>query len=144
MNIASRLSALKYIDIKIKSKRQEIENLKSAILKGQVYSDEPKGSKQGNATEDLNIKIIDGAEKIRAEIHQLMEERTRLINAIEDLDDPLENIVLRLMYVNGYSWQETKRELNCSHATIQRARTKAIKHLGMNQTLTNDTHSVII
>nr|DAR67778.1 MAG TPA: Protein of unknown function (DUF722) [Caudoviricetes sp.] len=129
MNIASRLSALKYIDIKIKSKRQEIENLKSAILKGQVYSDEPKGSKQGNATEDLNIKIIDGAEKIRGEINQLMEERTRLINAIEDLDDPLENIVLRLMYVNGYSWQETKRELNYSHATIQRARAKAIEHL---------------
>lgn len=129
MNIASRLSALKYIDIKIKSKRQEIENLKSAILKGQVYSDESKGSKRGNATEDLNIKIIDGAEKIRAEIHQLMEERTRLINAIEDLDDPLENIVLRLMYVNGYSWQGTRRELNCSHATIQRARTKAIEHL---------------
>jgi sigma-70, region 4 family len=58
-----------------------------------------------------------------------MEERTRLINAIEDLDDPLENIVLRLMYVNGYSWQETKRELNYSHATIQRARAKAIEHL---------------
>lgn len=144
MNIASRLSALKYIDIKIKSKRQEIENLKSAILKGQVYSDEPKGGKQGNATEDLNIKIIDGAEKLRAEINQLMEERTRLINAIEDLDDPLENIVLRLMYVNGYSWQETRRELNCSHATIQRARTKAIEHLRMNQTLTNDTHDLII
>lgn len=143
MNIASRLSALKYIDIKIKSKRQEIENLKSAILKGQVYSDEPKGSKRGNAMEDLNIKIIDGAEKIRAEINQLMEERTRLINAIEDLDDPLENIVLRLMYVNGYSWQETRRELNCSHATIQRARTKAIEHLKMNQTLTNDTIKVI-
>ena len=129
MNIASRLSALKYIDIKIKSKRQEIENLKSAILKGQVYSDEPTGSKRGNATEDLNIKIIDGAEKIRAEINQLMDERTRLINAIEELDDPLENIVLRLMYVHGYSWQETRRELNCSHATIQRARTKAIEHL---------------
>lgn len=144
MNIASRLSALKYIDIKIKSKRQEIENLKSAILKGQVYSDEPKGSKRGNTTEDLNIKIIDGAEKIRAEINQLMEERTRLINAIEDLDDPLENIVLRLMYVNGYSWKETRRELNCSHATIQRARTKAIEHLRMNQTLTNDTHKLII
>lgn len=144
MNIASRLSALKYIDIKIKSKRQEIENLKSAILKGQVYSDEPKGSKRGNATEDLNIKIIDGAEKLRAEINQLMEERTRLINAIEDLDDPLENIVLRLMYVNGYSWQGIRRELNCSHATIQRARTKAIEHLEMNQTLTNDTDKVII
>lgn len=129
MNIASRLSALKYIDIKIKSKRQEIENLKSAILKGKVYSDEPKGSKQGNATEDLNIKIIDRAEKLRAEINQLMEERTRLINAIEDLDDPLENIVLRLMYINGYSWKETKRQLNCSHATIQRARSKAIEHL---------------
>ncbi len=36
---------------------------------------------------------MDGAEKICAEINQLMEERTRLINAIEDLDDPLENVL---------------------------------------------------
>lgn len=129
MNIASRLSALKYIDIKIKSKRQEIENLKSAILKGQVYSDEPKGSKQGNATEDLNIKIIDKTDDIKREINLLMNEKLEMAQLIDSLEDPLESIVLRLFFINGYSWNEVIRELHYSRGTIQKARKSGIKNL---------------
>lgn len=134
MNISGRLNGLKYIEIKIKSKRQEILDLKDASPKGQVYTDEPKGSKNGNSTEDLNIKIIDAIEKLREEIRYLLEERDVIIKAIEELEDPFENIVLRLLYVNNYTWLEARRVLNCSHATVQRARDKAIEHLKINDT----------
>lgn len=133
----NRLNKLKFIDLKIKSKHQEIIGLKNASPKGQVYSDEPKGGKNGNSTEDSNIKIIDTVEKLRREIKGLLEERRIIIKAIEELEDPLENIVLRLLYVNGYSWEDTKKELKCSHATIQRARDKGIKHLKINDTDVN-------
>lgn len=134
MNISGRLNGLKYIEIKIKSKRQEILDLKDASPKGQVYTDKPKGSKNGNSTEDLNIKIIDAIEKLREEIRYLLEERDVIIKAIEELEDPFENIVLRLLYVNNYTWLEARRVLNCSHATVQRARDKAIEHLKINDT----------
>jgi len=134
VNISGRLNGLKYIEIKIKSKRQEILDLKDASPKGQVYTDEPKGSKNGNSTEDLNIKIIDAIEKLREEIRYLLEERDVIIKAIEELEDPFENIVLRLLYVNNYTWLEARRVLNCSHATVQRARDKAIEHLKINDT----------
>lgn len=137
MNISGRLNRLKYIEIKIKSKRQEILDLKDASPKGQVYTDEPKGSKNGNNTEDLNIKIIDAIEKLREEIRHLLEERDVIIKAIEGLEDPFENIVLRLLYVNNYTWLEARRVLNCSHATVQRARDKAIEHLKINDTNVN-------
>lgn len=137
VNISSRLNRLKYIELKIKSKRQEILDLKDASPKGQVYTDEPKGSKKGNSTEDLNIKIIDAVEKLREEIKQLLEERDIIIKAIEELEDPFENIVLRLLYVNNYTWLEARRVLNCSHATVQRARDKAIEHLKINDTDVN-------
>lgn len=129
MSTINRLNALKYIDVKIKSKRQEIANLKSSIVRSQNYSDEPKGSRAGNSVEDLNIKIIDEAERLRSEIDRLLTERQEVIQAIESLEDPLENIVLRLMYVNNYSWQEVRHELNCSHGTVQRARSNGIENL---------------
>ncbi|HEL1418185.1 TPA: sigma-70 family RNA polymerase sigma factor, partial [Streptococcus equi subsp. equi] len=57
--IIKRLKNLRMIDTEIMSKRQEIAELRSKILKGQQYSDMPKVEKLGNGNEYLNIKIID-------------------------------------------------------------------------------------
>ena len=42
INIKQRLKALQYIDIKVKSKHQEIISLKSGILRGQQFDNMPK------------------------------------------------------------------------------------------------------
>lgn len=136
-DIRKRLASLKYIDSKVKSKRQEIVSLHSGILKSQQYSDEPKGGSLNNKSEDLNILIIDRTRELYDEIESLLAERRELVQMIESLDDPMENIVLRLLYVNGYSWSEVKAELNASHATIQRARDKAVRNLLKNDTDVN-------
>ncbi|MBF8970172.1 DUF1492 domain-containing protein [Streptococcus sp. NLN76] len=136
-DIRKRLASLKYIDSKVKSKRQEIVSLHSGILKSQQYSDEPKGGSLNNKSEDLNILIIDRTRELYDEIESLLAERRELVQMIESLDDPMENIVLRLLYVNGYSWSEVKMELNASHATIQRARDKAVRNLLKNDTDVN-------
>ncbi|MBJ6746650.1 DUF1492 domain-containing protein [Streptococcus sp. 121] len=136
-DIRKRLASLKYIDSKVKSKRQEIVSLHSGILKSQRYSDEPKGGSLSNKSEDLNILIIDRTRELYDEIESLLAERRELVQMIESLDDPMENIVLRLLYVNGYSWSEVKMELNASHATIQRARDKAVRNLLKNDTDVN-------
>ena len=56
-------------------------------------------------------------------------ERDELVQAIESLDDPVENIVMRLLYIDGLSWKEVQIKLNCSPATIQRAKHKALLKL---------------
>lgn len=131
-DIRKRLASLKYIDSKIKSLQQEIVSLKSSIFKSQQYSDELKGGNLNNKSEDLNISIIDKSNELYTEIDSLLAERDELVQAIESLDDPVENIVMRFLYINGYSWKEVERELRASSATIQRARDKAIVKLSKN------------
>lgn len=129
MSIVSRLNRLKYIDLKIKSKQQEIVAIRSSVLKAQVYSDEPKGGNIGNSTEDKAVKIIDKTDDIKHEINLLMNEKLEMAQLIDSLEDPLESIVLRLFFINGYSWNEVIRELHYSRGTIQKARKSGIKNL---------------
>lgn len=140
-DIRKRLDSLKYVDSRVKSKRQEIVSLHSGILKSQQYSDEPKSGGLGNKSEDLNIRIIDRTKELYDEIEKIFEERDEIVKAIESLENPAENIVLRLFYVNRYSWRDVQRELGWSRATIQRARADGILNLSqkMIQTELNDT-----
>lgn len=129
IDIRKRLVSLKYIDSKVRSKRQEIVSLRSGILKGQQYSDEPKGSSLSNKSEDLNIAIIDRTKELYDEIEKIFKERDELVKAIESLENPAENIVLRLFYINGYSWDQVRKELRWGRGTIQRVRESGLMNL---------------
>lgn len=129
INIKQRLKALQYIDIKAKSKHQEIISLKSGILRGQQFDNMPKSKSNTNHSEELNISIIVKSDELYREIQSLYRERDDLVRAIESLDDPVENIVMRLLYIDGLSWKQVERKLRCSPATIQRAQKKAMAKL---------------
>ena len=129
IDIRQRLKALQYIDIKANSKHQEIISLKSGILRSQQYTDQPKAGSPGNRSEELNVLIIDKSEKLYQEIQELYQERDELVKAVESLEDPLENIVMRLFYIDGLSWNEIQIRLRCGRGTIHRARDSALKKL---------------
>ena len=73
--------------------------------------------------------IIDKSEKLYQEIQELYQERDELVKAVESLEDPLENIVMRLFYIDGLSWNEIQIRLRCGRGTIHRARDSALKKL---------------
>lgn len=77
----------------------------------------------------MNIKVIDRIDELYREIEREYKEQETLIKAIESLEEPIENIIMRLLYIDGLSWSEVERRLNCSPATIQRARDKALVKL---------------
>lgn len=128
-DIKKRLRSLKYIDIKAKSKHQEIISLRSGILRGQQYNDQPKADSPVNRSEELNVLIIDKSEKLYREIKDLYAERDDLIKAIESLDDPVENIIMRLLYIDGLTWDEVQARLRCSRGTIHKVRDGALTKL---------------
>lgn len=129
IDIKKRLKRLPYVNIKIKSLHHEIISLRSGTIKGQSFDSMPKSPTNDNRTEDMNIKAIDRISEIYQEIEQLYKEQEELIKAIEDLEEPIENIVMRLLYIDGLSWNQVERKLNCSLATIQRARDKSLVKL---------------
>lgn len=132
INIKQRLKALQYIDIKVKSKHQEIISLKSGILRGQQFDNMPKSKNNKNQSEELNVLIIDKSEQLYQEIQDLYKEREELIHAIESLDDPVENIVMRLFYIDGMTWSEVGTKLRYSRGTIQKIRKSAFENLSKN------------
>ena len=129
MQLQRKLKKLKNKNIKIRSIHREIQDLRTGIIKGQSFNGMPKTPSNDNRTEDLNIKITDKIDELYKQIEQEQKEQEDLTQAIESLEDPIENIVMRLLYINGLSWSETERELNCSPATIQRARDRAFVNI---------------
>lgn len=89
----------------------------------------PKSPSNDNRTEEMNIKVTDRIDELYQEIEREYKEQEILIRAIESLEEPIENIIMRLLYIDGLSWSEVERRLNCSPATIQRARDKALVKL---------------
>lgn len=134
VDIKQRLEALSFIDTKVRSKRRELIRLRSGVLKGQTFDNMPKSKNNKNQSEDLNIFVIDRSEQLYKEIEGLYRERDELVQLIESLDDPLENIVMRLLFIDGLSWDEVQIELRCSRSTIKRARQCALKSLSKDGT----------
>lgn len=129
VQLQRKLKKLKIKNIKIRSIHREIQDLRTGIVKGQSFNGMPKTPSNDNRTEDLNIKITDKIDELYKQIDHEQKEQEVLTRAIESLEDPIENIVMRLLYINGLSWSETERELNCSPATIQRARDRAVANI---------------
>lgn len=129
IDIKKRLKRLPYVNIKIKSLHREIISLRSGTVKGQSFDGMPKSPSNDNRTEDMNIKVVDKINEIYQKIEREYQEQDDLIKAIESLSDPIQNIVMRLLYIDGLQWDEVQRRLNCSSATIQRARDKAIQEI---------------
>lgn len=117
------------MNIKIKSLHREIISLRSGTIKGQSFDSMPKSPSIDNRTEDVNIRVVDKINEIYKKIEREYQEQDDLIKAIENLTDPIQNIVMRLLYIDGLSWDEVQRRLNCSNSTIQRARDKAIQEI---------------
>lgn len=129
IDIKQRLKGLKYIDIKARSKHQELISLRSGILKGQTFDSMPKAKDNKNKTEELNVLIIDKSEQLYEEIKGIYRERDELVQVIESLEDPMENIIMRLLYIDGLSWNQIQAQLRCGRGTIHRAKESALKKI---------------
>lgn len=128
--IKAKLKSLSLIDSKVKSMRLEIASRQAGILTAIQYTDEPKGGTQKNSSEELNIRIIDETAEIYDKINQLYDERKNIVTAIDSLDDPLQSQILRLKYVNRYSWSKIKRELPMfAESTIFEYHAKGLENL---------------
>ena len=127
IDIEKRLKRLPYTNIKIKSLHREIIGLSSGTLKGQSFDGMPKSPTNDNRTEDMNIKVIDRVNELYKKIEEIYKERQELTKWIESLEDPIENMVMRLLYIDGLSWDEVRIQLRCGRSTIKRVRRSALK-----------------
>ena len=124
--IEKELKKLKFKNVKIQSLHCEIIDLRKGMVKSQSFDSMPKSKSNENRTEEMNIKAIDRIDEIYQEIEREYNEQEELVSAIENLKEPIENLVMRLLYIDCLSWSEIQIRLNCSNATVQRARDRAL------------------
>lgn len=129
MNIKSSLKNTSNFQEKLRALKGKLYTIRASTFPTQTFSELPRSKNKINHVEKKNITIIDETDRIVKQIDNLISEHQRLSDLIELLEDPFENIVMRLLYVNFYSWEEVERALKVSHPTIQRARKSAIQHL---------------
>lgn len=134
VDIKQRLKALPFANIKIKSLHREISSLRSGVLRGQSFDSMPKSKSNENQSEEFNIRVIDRSDELFKKIECIYKDQEELIEWIEKLEDPFENMVMRLLYIDGFSWNEVQMQLRCSRSTIKRARESALKSLSKNDT----------
>lgn len=128
-DVLRRLKRLKTLPMEIASKIQEKNELLQGYNKNATFSDIPKSKKNQNTTEEANIKIISEISKLEEEIAFLCAERSTLVQAINDIEDPVERMVARLYYVNNRTFKEIACDINLSIRQLQRAKTKAVEKI---------------
>lgn len=128
-DIKRRLNRLKKMPKRLQEIKREIEYLESNPIASQQFENSPRSNSNRNTAEDRTINTVDRLAELKAEFKACLDEQKEMTQAIESLSEPLDNLVIRLFYINGNSWDEVARSLRVSKATIQRARTRAIEEL---------------
>ncbi len=61
------------------------------------------------------------------------DELTAIESAVDGLDDPTERLLLRLRYIEGYSWTRVARAIHYSRAQTMRIHARALRRLGEDE-----------
>ncbi len=73
------------------------------------------------------LKILEYEEKIKNTIVKYIDKKSKCLDAIEALKDPVEKLVLRLRYINGKSHDETAEIIEYSKEQEKRICNNALK-----------------
>ena len=95
----------------VQSKKREIEALRVGIINTPNYQNVRVKHSKKNIAEDKIIKQIEKIERIETELMQLYADYNELSARIDAITDPVASLIMRLKYVNGYSWPMIKRTL---------------------------------
>lgn len=95
----------------VQLKKREIEALRAGIVNTLDYQSQRVKRSKKNTTEDQVVKRIEKIERLETELAQLYADYNELSARIDAITDPVASLIMRLKYVNGYSWPMIKRTL---------------------------------
>lgn len=123
MNADEFLSQYIILDVKIKAKEEQLQELRTKSTRiTTTYSDAPTHSNIGNVVS----KIADLESEIIENIDKLLDIRNEIANTIDKVEDTKLNTLLELRYINGKTYEKIAEELYYNLRTIYRTRKKAL------------------
>lgn len=115
------LSQVYYINKEIKSIQLELNHLKEQnFYKKNNISDMPRGGQAKDFTVEYVNQVMILEDLLNHNLKRLQEERYKLEQLFEQVEDPELRLILRLRSVNNMRWEDIGWELNMDRRTASR------------------------
>lgn len=152
MTAKEYLSQAKYIDNRIASKREQIQNLNDLATKcTSTWSDMPGSTNQGGSRmADCVMKIIDLEEQISEEMVKLIELKKEIADTINTIENDEYKTLLEKRYLCWMTWEKIAVDMNYSAQHIHRLHGNALrlkyqnKEDGLNGTTTLSILKIVV
>lgn len=135
MNAKQYLKQAYMLDKLIKSNCEELNQLKelSTSISGIDYSKGPGENNAGDAGfTNILCKIIDLEAKIQKRVNEFIELKEEIREKIDRIQSANEKLLLRLKYINFYTWEQIGDEMNMSIRSVHRIHLAALSSFKKN------------
>ena len=124
------LNKIRYIDMMINCKLEQVTELRSMLLPGAIRYDKDKVQTSNNADSisDTVSKIMELEEKINTDIDELVELKSVARENIERMENDVEKVILYKRYFNNESFENIAVECGYSWRHIHRLHGEALKN----------------
>lgn len=128
MTAKAYLGQARFLNMRIKSKFQQIESLNElATSCTAVLSDMPKSPNHGaSKVENCVLKIITLQDEIREDINRLVDLKREIMGTIKAVSDPELQTLLEKRYLCSLSWEKIAVEMHYSIQHIYRMHDTAL------------------
>lgn len=117
------------IDKRVDSLLEEIQGIREKMCCVRAVSFGHGGGRGNDASfvkDIIHMEILE--EKLRAEFEKWLKVKGQVTSVLSGLSDPRESLVLRLMYIDGFSADKTGEILGLSRRTVWRIHDRALEN----------------
>ena len=139
MNAKSFLQQAYRIEQRVNSRLRRLAMLRALAMQVTAgFGREPvSGSGNSQQMEDTIAKIIDLENSINGEIDRLVDIKRRVMETIDRVENPDQQLILELRYLDFKSWTEIAEEIGFSPRWVQELHERAL--ISIEKILENQT-----
>jgi DNA-directed RNA polymerase specialized sigma subunit len=86
-------------------------------------------TKKQSPMEETIVKLMDLENEVNKDIDELIKLKGEIIETINQVDDPIYQLILERRYVEGKTWEEIAAGLGYDRSTVWRNHGKALKEI---------------
>ena len=131
MKAKEYLKQIRYLDLTIQNKLEEIQHIKDQLSHITVVLGQENvgGSRRLNKIEDLTIKMISFEDEMSEAMNELINKKKEITTLIDTIDNKTLTRLLHLRYFCYLTWEEIAVNMHMSIRTVYRLHGKALQEI---------------
>ena len=123
------LGQMRTIDKRIEQRLEELARLKSQLTRATaLISDMPRGGGHKDWTDTLT-HAMELEERLAADVADMIATKSRIREAIDQVDDGRYRLLLEKRYIIGKSWRAIAREMNYDESWVYVIHRRALRQI---------------